>query len=191
MNIDATQVGTAPHQQIPDLEMALNSVTTAGKNTVAGYFSFRWLLEVGIRQGQVQGASTIEQQFVRVVTARFERTTTRKVREQMLAILLSSCRSKMAISSAYLAVAFYGSQSEGLKGIRRDFGCNLDNVDSEKVLSFVAQLKYPRPLEPSVAWRDRIDRRVLVLKRRGQHSVYEAGLKQATSVISPGLIGGA
>ena len=52
MNIDATQVGTAPHQQIPDLEMALNSVTTAGKNTVAGYFNFRWLLEVGIRQGQ-------------------------------------------------------------------------------------------------------------------------------------------
>jgi len=53
MNIDATQVGTAPRQQIPNLEMSLISVTTAGKSTVAGYFSFRWLLEVGIRQGQV------------------------------------------------------------------------------------------------------------------------------------------
>jgi len=52
MNIDATQVGTAPHQQIPNLEMLLISVTTTGKSTVAGYFSFRWLLEVGIRQGQ-------------------------------------------------------------------------------------------------------------------------------------------
>jgi hypothetical protein len=52
MNIDATQVGTAPHQQIPNLEMSLISITTAGKSSVSGYFSFRWLLEVGIRQGQ-------------------------------------------------------------------------------------------------------------------------------------------
>ena len=50
MNIDATQVGTAPHQQIPNLEMSWISVTTAAKSTVAGYFSYRWLLEVEIRQ---------------------------------------------------------------------------------------------------------------------------------------------
>jgi len=54
---DATQVGTAPHQQIPNLEMSLICVTTAGKSTVAGYFSFRWLLEVGIRQGQESSLS--------------------------------------------------------------------------------------------------------------------------------------
>jgi len=53
MNIDTTQVGTAPHQQIPNLEMLLISVTTAGKSTVASNFSFRWLLQMGIRQGQV------------------------------------------------------------------------------------------------------------------------------------------
>jgi len=38
--------------RIPNLEMSLISVTTTGKNTVAGYFSFRWLLELGFRQGQ-------------------------------------------------------------------------------------------------------------------------------------------
>lgn len=53
MSVDATQVETAPHQQILNLEMSLISLTTAGKSTVAGYFSFRWLLEVGIRQKQV------------------------------------------------------------------------------------------------------------------------------------------
>ena len=51
MDIDVTQAGTAPHQQIPNLEMSLITVSTAGKSTVAGYFSCRWLLEVGIRQG--------------------------------------------------------------------------------------------------------------------------------------------
>ena len=99
-------------------------------------------LRVRLLQGQIQGASTIEQQFVRVVTARFERTTTRKLREQMLAVLLSSCRSKIAISSAYLALAFYGSHSEGLQGIRREFGCGLHNLDSEKVLHF-GRLSHP------------------------------------------------
>ena len=54
MNIDATRVGTAPHQQIPNLEMSLISGSIAGKSTVADYFNFRWLLEVGIRQGQVE-----------------------------------------------------------------------------------------------------------------------------------------
>ncbi len=57
MNTDTTQAGTAPRQQIPNLEMSLISVTTAGERTVAGYFSFRWLLEVGVRQGQVQADS--------------------------------------------------------------------------------------------------------------------------------------
>lgn len=33
------------------MEMSLISVTTAGNSTVSGYFSFRWLLEVVIRQG--------------------------------------------------------------------------------------------------------------------------------------------
>jgi hypothetical protein len=51
MNIDVTQVGTAPHQQIPNLQVSLISVTTSGKSTVAGNFSFRWLIEVGFRQG--------------------------------------------------------------------------------------------------------------------------------------------
>jgi len=52
MNIDATQVGAAPHQQIPNLEVSLICVTTAGESTVAGYFRFRWRPEVGIRRGQ-------------------------------------------------------------------------------------------------------------------------------------------
>ena len=51
MNIDATQVGTAQNQQIANLEISLICVTTAGKSTVEGYFSSRWLLEEGIRRG--------------------------------------------------------------------------------------------------------------------------------------------
>jgi len=39
-------------QQIPRLEMSSISVTTAGKSIAAGYFNYRSLLEMRIRQGQ-------------------------------------------------------------------------------------------------------------------------------------------
>ena len=47
-----------PPQSIPGVEMSLISKTTAGKNDAAGYFSFLWLLEIGIRQGQVKSTAT-------------------------------------------------------------------------------------------------------------------------------------
>jgi penicillin-binding protein 1A len=72
---------------------------------------------VRIFKGKIEGASTIEQQFVRTITGRFERTISRKVREQALAIAVSRRRSKYAIASAYLSVAFYGTGCVGLKGL--------------------------------------------------------------------------
>ena len=45
-------------------------------------------IKVRLLENKYQGASTIEQQFIRVVTNRFEKTFYRKLREQILAILL-------------------------------------------------------------------------------------------------------
>jgi len=45
-------IGAVPHQQIPNLEISLISVTTVGKSIDAGYLGFRWLLELATRQGQ-------------------------------------------------------------------------------------------------------------------------------------------
>ena len=61
-----------------------------------------------LTESKLQGASTIEQQFVRVVSNRYEITLPRKIREQILAIAVSRRRRKDQISSAYLAVAHYG-----------------------------------------------------------------------------------
>lgn len=110
--------------------------------------------------GEIQGASTIEQQFVRVVTCRYERSFSRKIREQMLAIALSRRRPKKAIASAYLSIAFYGSGLRGLDGLRQWFGDDLSSVGSEDALRFVSQLKYPRPPEPTSDWYIKIARRV-------------------------------
>lgn len=127
---------------------------------------------VFLHKRQVQGASTIEQQFVRVATGKFERTLLRKFREQLLALSLSRRRNKAAIASAYLSVAFFGSKCIGLNGINRTFGSDLAEVTPEQALAFVSQLKYPRPLAPSPAWQAKITRRVIALTHP-EHKIRE------------------
>ncbi len=122
---------------------------------------------VRMRLRQVQGASTIEQQFVRVVTNRHERTVRRKVREQMLALMLVRRTTKRRIASTYLATAFYGSGSVGIDGLRKKFGKNLGKVSFVQALGFVAQLKYPRPRRPSKEWRAKIAARIDALHSLG------------------------
>lgn len=125
-------------------------------------------------RGEVQGASTIEQQFVRVVTNKYERTIFRKLREQILALSLSRRRSKKAIASAYLSIAFFGSGCIGLKGLTQEFGENPTNVSYDQALKFVSQMKYPRPQVPSDVWQKRIARRVSVLINRNRHTANNA-----------------
>lgn len=122
---------------------------------------------VRLHCGQIQGASTIEQQFVRVVTNRNERTVRRKVREQVLALMLVRRAPKRQIASAYLAVAFYGSGSVGLQGLTQRFGRNLEKVSHSQALGMVAQLKYPRPRRPSKGWNSKLVARIEALHSLG------------------------
>lgn len=116
--------------------------------------------------GHVQGASTIEQQLVRVVTGRYEPTAIRKVREQLLAVALARHRPKLSIASAYLAIAFYGSGYIGLDGLRSKFGRHLHRVSEKQALRFVSQLKYPRPLRADAHWHAKISRRCKAISAR-------------------------
>ena len=108
----------------------------------------------------LQGASTIEQQFVRVVTKRYERTFSRKIREQALAIALSRRRTKKQISATYLHVAFYGHGLVGAQGLYRLCGNSLRSSSSMTVYGAIARLKYPEPLNPSEHWKQKLSRRV-------------------------------
>lgn len=125
---------------------------------------------VRLISGHIQGASTIEQQFVRVVTGRYERTALRKLREQLLAIALVRHRPKNSIASAYLAIAFYGSDCIGLEGMSSHFGPGFDKVDDKQALRFVSQLKYPRPLRPGLHWKAKINSRCEVICARRERA---------------------
>jgi len=127
-----------------------------------GMFRAMWVRAL---TGQVQGASTIEQQFVRVITQRYDRTVMRKLREQVLAVSLVRCRKKRAVASAYLAVAFYGSGCIGIEGLKARFGWQLATIGEHQALEFVAQLKYPRPMHPSLRWHEKLAARTEALRR--------------------------
>lgn len=123
-------------------------------------------LWIQLTTGKTQGASTIEQQYVRVVSNRYERTVSRKLREQMLALILVRHVEKRAIASAYLAIAFYGSGSIGIKGLKSRLGDDLSNVSLFKAIQIVAQLKYPRPMQPDKQWFSKHYARINTLMRR-------------------------
>ncbi len=121
---------------------------------------------VWVTSGRVQGASTIEQQFVRVVSGRYERTLVRKLREQALAVMLRRRVCGRAIGSAYLSIAYYGAASVGLPALNARFGNSLENVPYRYALRMVAQLKYPRPPSPCATWQANVEARFRVLLKR-------------------------
>jgi len=123
-------------------------------------------LTVRIKTGRSQGASTIEQQLVRVATGDYQKTLRRKLREQMLAIALSRRRSKSSIATGYLSRAFYGSHKHGVSALRDACGGRLENANQEMVFLMVARLKYPEPLGPSSNWHTKIERRGAYIARR-------------------------
>lgn len=121
---------------------------------------------VRARLGKIQGASTIEQQFVRVVLGRYEKTLYRKFREQMIAIGLAFQRPKAKIAMAYLCVAFYGSGQNGFLALKRICGSQLEAASQGDISKVIARLKYPEPLSASHEWCQKIDRRVEYIARR-------------------------
>ena len=62
----------------------------------------------GIILGRKEGASTIEMQLVRVLTGRYERTLSRKLREAALATLLARAVPKSDLPALYIHVAYFG-----------------------------------------------------------------------------------
>lgn len=123
-----------------------------------------------IFNGKNQGASTIEQQFVRVVTGDYSHSIIRKLKEQMLAILLTKTRSKKDIAKAYLAIAYYGHNCVGTKGIESILGNSLQQASEKQIILIVARLKYPKPSNKVVRWERKIHHRALYIKARHQRA---------------------
>ena len=123
-------------------------------------------IKVRVFKNVYQGASTIEQQFVRVVSNRYEKSFYRKFREQLLAIAVSKRRTKSEISNAYLSIAYYGYDLEGIAAIKKICGENIKEIDLNRAIELVSRLKYPQPKNINDNWLEKhINRNKYILAK--------------------------
>lgn len=115
-----------------------------------------------LQSGKLSGASTIEQQLVRVLTGDRRRSVARKFREIMLACCLSSKFPKHAIAGMYLSVAYFGWRMNGVQQACEHLGINIRRATRRQAAALIARLKYPEPQRAS-------SKRRALLTRRADH----------------------
>lgn len=129
-------------------------------------FDIRAIIRATIRnilQHRREGASTIEQQLVRVLTNRFERTFRRKLREILLASLVAEYIDKRHLPAIYLQVGYFGTEMTGLDATCSRLGLNSKVLTLWQAALVVARLKYPEPRKMSKRRSKQITTRALHL----------------------------
>lgn len=95
------------------------------------------------------GASTIDQQVVRIISERYERTISRKLKETIKAVLLNARVSKQCILLYYLNNSYFGYRLVGVEATSKHiFGSAARELDRDQAC-FVASL-LPLPLPKKV-----------------------------------------
>ena len=103
---------------------------------------------------KISGVSTIEQQLARTIYPRTHRNLYfSKLRELILSFQISCRRPKVAIWSAYLMGAYYGTGLHNYHDARALFGTRGVPLSKEQAAAIVSLLKYPRPREPTPRWK--------------------------------------
>jgi penicillin-binding protein 1A len=151
-------------------------------------------------KGSVQGASTIEQQFIKnALQAQSHRTIFEKLREAALAYQLSHKWSKDKIITAYLNTIYFGNGAYGIEAAAQTYfghdvnhlGCGMPNHELcvKQLQPWEAALlggiiQSPSAYDPAnhpVAARQRRDLVLREMLAQGYltHTVYEESVKQA------------
>lgn len=113
-----------------------------------------------------EGASTIEQQLVRVLTNDYNHSIKRKVKEILLAYSLKKSLTKKEIALIYLNVAYYGTNLEGLKKILGKYDLNhTDVIDDQICAEVIARLKYPEPSNNNTNKINLIEKRTIHIRK--------------------------
>ena len=119
-----------------------------------------------VLQDKIEGASTIEQQVVRVLTSDYQKTFNRKMREIILATTLTSVVPKRAIPKIYLNVAYFGS---GMNGLHQTFTklqiSKANTISLEDAASIISRIKYPQPNNENV-------KRLAQIEMRKRHLIF-------------------
>lgn len=109
--------------------------------------------------GRREGASTVAQQLVRVLSGRYEISFERKMKEIALACLVSERVPRVVFPSVYLSIAYYGTGIVGYSAACEFLGISSTGCDMGGAAKLIARLKYPQPRVPSAERLSKISRR--------------------------------
>ncbi len=112
--------------------------------------------------GSREGASTIEQQIVRTITGRYERTLRRKLKEILLATLVGGSFRKNLLPAVYLSIAYYGWRMNGYRQACQRLRLRPGSLALDEAAALVARLKYPEPRTAPIT-------RTFQIHRRSKH----------------------
>jgi len=154
--------------------------------------------------GNVQGASTLTQQYVKNVlveeavaagddearSAAVERTTTRKLREARLAVALENRVGKDEILAGYLNIAYFGGHTYGVEAAaQRYFGVSASAVTLPQAAALAGMIAEPGSYDPVRRPKAAQARRNVVLDRmlaQGLVTPAEHDRAVATPVVAKG-----
>ncbi len=101
--------------------------------------------------GEVQGGSTITQQYIKLMYLTPERTLTRKVNEVVLAVKLNSMESKDQILANYLNTVYFGRGSYGVQAAAQTwFGKDAKDLTVPESAVLASVVQNPSILDPKV-----------------------------------------
>ncbi|MGW7055461.1 transglycosylase domain-containing protein [Streptomyces sp. NPDC054887] len=209
---DGTQmasVGAVNRQNVPlsDIPPALQNAVIAAEN--ADFYSDPGFSVAGVgravvnmaRGGDVQGGSTITQQYVKNTYLTPEQTLDRKLRELCLSVKLSRSLSKQEILQGYLNTSWFGRNAYGVQAAARAYyGTDARNLDPARSALLAALLKGAQDYDPSLSeanhrraearWRYVLDRQVeLGLMSRQERATYTEFPEPRAQLVSTGLSG--
>lgn len=138
--------------------------------------SFRGILRsmlVNAYSGKkVQGASTITQQLVRLLFFDAHKTFSRKIKEQIYAILVERAWSKEQILEAYLNNVYFGYGIYGVQAAAQRFwGKNIEDISLDQAAVLASVMKSPQKFSPIHATKNVIQRRNMILGMMCDHAM--------------------
>lgn len=101
-------------------------------------------------RGHLQGASTITQQYIRVLSSCYEFTIKRKLKEIFLSLLLFHKLNKEDVLKNYLTVAYFGYGMVGWKNAVSSLNFSQNSLTSYQAATLIARLKYPDRKEKDI-----------------------------------------
>lgn len=109
-----------------------------------------------ILKRNIQGASTITQQLVRVVVNDYRFSFQRKLKEICIAAEVDSIIDKRSQAELYLLIGYYGWRMNGLTAAKERLSISFP-CSTAQAAQLVARLKYPEPKNFSINQTKKID----------------------------------